>query len=179
MTRTKKDVDYASGRFLLAQILANNVPFTFGYVVCPFIWLATMDGWPLFCVFIFYFSNLLVYSGCQLYQGIVTIYLLPGSYLDTVRTCQALNAIPVKIQNIFENSFVYAIIEELNGLTPYIGVEKKVDGTWVYSDGSPLIYSNWDKGQPKNSTKLHCVTLDLASGKWIADDCSLARPSAC
>ncbi|CAJ0921893.1 unnamed protein product, partial [Mesorhabditis belari] len=49
-----------------------------------------------------------------------------------------------KIQNAFENSFIYRIVDQnLNSAAPYIGVRRNDDNTWTYSDGLPLKYENW------------------------------------
>ncbi|CAJ0926873.1 unnamed protein product, partial [Mesorhabditis belari] len=76
MIKSKKTVNHASERFLFAQIVANNLPFTYCYLLAPFLFITIMPWAPMFSDFIYYFGNLLLYTGSHLYQAIVTIYLL-------------------------------------------------------------------------------------------------------
>ncbi|CAJ0946187.1 unnamed protein product, partial [Mesorhabditis belari] len=71
-------------------------------------------------------------------------------------------------------------ISKTNGTAPYIGVEKKPSGEWTYSDGTPLIYQNWNNGEPQSTSNSSiCAVLDPRNGKWNAAECSFARPFAC
>ena len=40
-----------------------------------------------------------------------------------------------------------------------------VEGTWVWSDGSPLDYENWVTNEPTTDTAKNCVVLHNA-GTW-------------
>ncbi|CAJ0919235.1 unnamed protein product, partial [Mesorhabditis belari] len=68
----------------------------------------------------------------------------PQNYDDAVDQCANLYGELAKIQNAFENSFIYRIVDQnLNSAAPYIGVRRNDDNTWTYSDGLPLKYENW------------------------------------
>jgi hypothetical protein len=103
----------------------------------------------------------------------------PKFYYDVIRECALLGGIPVKIQNVYENAFVFSITADFNGVSPYIGVERKPDNTWTYSDGSPLTYQNWANNEPKISNSSICVIMNVESGKWQSAECYYTRPSIC
>ncbi|CAJ0952567.1 unnamed protein product, partial [Mesorhabditis belari] len=101
------------------------------------------------------------------------------NYTNTVTTCAQLNSTVVKITNIFENSYIGALLSGLNDQFPFIGVERKSNGTWVYQDASPLIYTNWAPGEPSLNSSLNCAYLGNSTLQWYATDCSTERPSFC
>ncbi|CAJ0935339.1 unnamed protein product, partial [Mesorhabditis belari] len=72
--KTNRTVNQTSERFLLAQIIANNVPFTFVYVIGPLVFISFTD--TVISDFFYYFGNLLTNSLGHCFQGLVTIYLL-------------------------------------------------------------------------------------------------------
>ncbi|CAJ0930458.1 unnamed protein product, partial [Mesorhabditis belari] len=103
-------------------------------------------------------------------------------YVDVVRRCEALGGIPAKILNVFEGAYVFAVIpQNLNGVAPYIGVERKKNNIWTYADGTPLTYQNWGLNEPDNnaSNSTLCAIMDPQSGKWVSAECSFARPFLC
>ncbi|CAJ0953850.1 unnamed protein product, partial [Mesorhabditis belari] len=104
------------------------------------------------------------------------------SYMNAFRRCLILGGIPAKVQNSFENAYLFAVApNELgNNIYPYIGVERDADYTWNYADGSPLAYVNWAPNEPNNASAANsCTALNLQTGKWISSDCTLARPFIC
>ncbi|CAJ0952665.1 unnamed protein product, partial [Mesorhabditis belari] len=111
----------------------------------------------------------------------VCVYIIKKSqnYTNAVTTCAQLNSTVVKITNIFENSYIGALLSGLNDQFPFIGVERKSNGTWVYQDASPLIYTNWAPGEPSLNSSLNCVYLGNSTLQWYATDCSTERPSFC
>ncbi|CAJ0954098.1 unnamed protein product, partial [Mesorhabditis belari] len=102
-------------------------------------------------------------------------------YYDVIRRCGALGAIPAKIQNLYENSYLFvALQQELNNAAPFIGVERKRNNVWTYADGTPLSYQNWALNEPNNSSNSSvCAIMDPSSGKWISTECTYARPFVC
>ncbi|CAJ0935035.1 unnamed protein product, partial [Mesorhabditis belari] len=112
----------------------------------------------------------------------VCVYLFPDAdfYYDVIHKCATVGGIPAKVVNIYENSFIYALVSSLTQKSSFIGVEKLINGTWTYADGTPLSYQNWADGEPKlkNNTS-QCVLMDGGSGKWMTTDCSTGQPFIC
>ncbi|CAJ0936364.1 unnamed protein product, partial [Mesorhabditis belari] len=105
-----------------------------------------------------------------------------GVYANAAQGCSSFSGMPVKIQNLFENSFIYSYLlpGELNGVAPYIGIQRKNKIEWVYADGSTLIYQNWAPNEPNNESNTSaCAIMDSQTAKWISTDCTSARPFVC
>ncbi|CAJ0949705.1 unnamed protein product, partial [Mesorhabditis belari] len=103
-------------------------------------------------------------------------------YFDAIRGCASLDGIPVKIQNLYENSFIYSYMlqGELKGATPFIGVERKETNVWTYADGTPLTYQNWGPNEPNNSSSTSiCAVMSSQTAQWYSVECSIARPYIC
>ncbi|CAJ0933808.1 unnamed protein product, partial [Mesorhabditis belari] len=106
-------------------------------------------------------------------------YATPQYYLQADRQCRSVGGMVSKIQNSFENAYLSAMnVQDFNSQPPYIGVERNSNGAWVYADGSPITYSNWAPGEPKNGTAL-CAILDPKTAKWNTSDCNVGRPFFC
>ncbi|CAJ0933706.1 unnamed protein product, partial [Mesorhabditis belari] len=101
-----------------------------------------------------------------------------NTYTNVVSYCQSKNGIPVKIANVYENSYAFVMTGEMDTVPVYIGVHlNESTNQWTYSDGTPLIYQNWATGQPSSGNS--CAYLDPQSGKWGSVDCSVAMASIC
>ncbi|CAJ0587659.1 unnamed protein product, partial [Mesorhabditis spiculigera] len=99
-----------------------------------------------------------------------------GSYGQAVRTCEASDGDVVKISDAFTNQ---AILQATKSHTPlYIGVERQSNGQWTYSDGSALTYSNWDAGEPRNSSN-NCAVIVPPNAKWASADCNAYNGFVC
>ena len=61
-----------------------------------------------------------------------------------------------------------AVSTALGAFTPYwIGLSDVVsEGTFVWSNGQPVTYTNWNAGQPDNSGNEDFVQVWTASGTW-------------
>ncbi|CAJ0933755.1 unnamed protein product, partial [Mesorhabditis belari] len=86
-----------------------------------------------------------------------------------------------KILDANANAYIQkTILKRIGNSLSFIGVERKHGNRWTYSDGTPLIYQNWDKNEPntsKNSTR--CAMMSAKTGKWHAADCLASRPYVC
>ena len=70
-----------------------------------------------------------------------------------------------------DNDFLYNLVREAGGVDGiWIGAtDEAKPNTWVWQDGSPVKYANWDKGQPNNyGGEEHYVMLLVRgnTGKW-------------
>ncbi|CAJ0921336.1 unnamed protein product, partial [Mesorhabditis belari] len=102
------------------------------------------------------------------------------SYMDVIRRCDNSSGGPAKIQNAFENSFIFTQFSALiDSPYMYIGVERKNATTWTYADGSPLTYQNWGQGEPDNSNPYAACAVMTVDGKWRANNCTGPAPYAC
>lgn len=58
------------------------------------------------------------------------------------------------------------------------GSDAAVEGTWVHTDGTPVIYSNWGPGQPDNYGNEDCSEI-LPNTNWNDIPCYIGKPSIC
>ena len=63
----------------------------------------------------------------------------------------------------------------------FIGLsDSNIEGTFVWSDGCPLAYTNWEAGEPDNDYGLEdCVLFLGANGKWNVDFCDFWYEYVC
>ena len=55
-----------------------------------------------------------------------------------------------------------------------------VEGTFVWPDGSPATYTNWNEGEPNNAGGIeHCVEMGAGNGMWNDVPCDVARAYIC
>lgn len=88
--------------------------------------------------------------------------------------CEALNATLAEPRNATENEEIRNLITN----NSWIGInDRQQEDTWVYdSDGTGIVYDNWNSNEPNNWPNLavpsddypneHCVELIKNSGKW-------------
>ena len=69
----------------------------------------------------------------------------------------------VSIHSQDENDFVTAS----GGAGAYIGAtDAAAEGTYVWTDGTPLDYTNWLPGEPNDFTGEDCAQINDSSGGW-------------
>ena len=54
----------------------------------------------------------------------------------------------------------------------------KTPGTYMWSDNWPVMYTNWDQGQPVRGSDGGCVMFNN-SGRWRDTDCKNSYPFIC
>ena len=81
------------------------------------------------------------------------------------------------IQTEEENSFVYGLSKSESVWLG--GNDVQNEGTWSWTDGSPLTYINWHSGEPNNKDcKEHCL-IQRSPLKWIDVVCDAKFKSVC
>uniref|UniRef100_A0AC34FZ69 C-type lectin domain-containing protein n=1 Tax=Panagrolaimus sp. ES5 TaxID=591445 RepID=A0AC34FZ69_9BILA len=100
--------------------------------------------------------------------------------------CNNLGGNLVSIHDAFVNAVVtYDSFNLLNRtLLPefWIGaMQNSNDGSWGWTDGSSFDFTDWKKGEPKNSSSISksCALLSTNDGYWSAQDCTKSKPFTC
>ncbi|XP_005393412.1 PREDICTED: secretory phospholipase A2 receptor [Chinchilla lanigera] len=88
------------------------------------------------------------------------------------------------IHSAHEQEFIHSKIRVLSkyGTNWWIGLqEEKANNEFHWSDGSPLIYQNWDKGREisVNNQSQRCGFISSKTGLWDSEECSVSMPSIC
>lgn len=101
----------------------------------------------------------------------------PLGWLDARQLCLSTGRALVKIDSAAEDGFV----ADLSPASLWIGAsDLAVDGAFVWSDGSPIVYSNWGGAQPDAFPGPDCVEKRQEPGEpWYDQPCSNARLYVC
>ncbi|XP_054876238.1 ladderlectin-like [Poeciliopsis prolifica] len=101
-----------------------------------------------------------------------------------VEKCLSMGANLASVRNAYEYRWVQALIRarsRRSGETWLGGSDAQQERTWLWSDGTPMRYTNWCRGQPDNARRSqHCLQMNW-SGRKCWDDlwCNYKRPSVC
>lgn len=102
-----------------------------------------------------------------------------GAWINAELNAQAMGGHLVTINDAAEEAWLRAIFGEQTRY--WIGFnDAAVEGTWVWSSGEPVTYTNWDSGEPNNSMPpdwgedYAVLNWNAATGGW--NDWGSARP---
>jgi len=108
---------------------------------------------------------------------------------DTKRTwneakseCEAQGAELASIQSSQEWQFVKELFKQ-SGLDDHIflgGTDAQQEAKWLWTDGSPVTFSDWSPGKPVNGTNWNCmVAWSDGSFRWVDGTCSNTYFAVC
>uniref|UniRef100_A0A8C6SID7 C-type lectin domain-containing protein n=1 Tax=Neogobius melanostomus TaxID=47308 RepID=A0A8C6SID7_9GOBI len=105
------------------------------------------------------------------------------TWADAELYCVSERANLVSIHSLEEHNFVKSLIQNFDhrqGLT-WIGLSDTQKEGWMWSDGSPVDFSQWNTGEPNNvGGNEDCALVNFGSElKWNDGTCSDRRPSVC
>lgn len=108
-------------------------------------------------------------AGCKELQGCwndCSMYFLNPSYLSGSAAqsfAQSLHANLISIQSAAENACILSDLNRLgygSGDVIWIGFnDEAVEGSFVWYDQAPVVYTNWAPGEPNNSGNEDCVQI--------------------
>lgn len=94
-----------------------------------------------------------------------------GSWTNAENNAIALGGHLVTINDAAEQAWLRANFDQETRY--WIGfTDEAVEGTWVWSSGEPVTYTNWDEGEDNNSTPpvygedYAVINWDLGTGQW-------------
>lgn len=118
-----------------------------------------------------------------------TVFVCPGEELNglcytfhaVARTHNQANADCHSLGGTLANvksAAIETILDNLHG--PYSsgsalwigGTDAVTEGTWLYADGTPFSYTNWDGGEPNNVGNEDCAVKHNFSGRWNDVTCT-------
>ncbi|KAM6975835.1 uncharacterized protein LKV04_015092 [Tautogolabrus adspersus] len=81
----------------------------------------------------------------------------------------------------YDQAFVAGVV--LNGKEDaWIGLKRKDDGSYMWTDGWPVFFTQWGPGEPSNIKDEGCVSMHGSRafhGTWNDTKCDLAKPYIC
>ncbi|XP_048201313.1 secretory phospholipase A2 receptor isoform X1 [Perognathus longimembris pacificus] len=98
--------------------------------------------------------------------------------------CGWLRSDILTIHSAHEQEFIHSKIRKLSkyGANWWIGFqEEQAKDEIHWSDGSPVIYQNWDRGREisVNNQSQRCGFISSITGLWGKEDCSIPMPTVC
>lgn len=99
--------------------------------------------------------------------------------------CQSVGYDLAVIDDAGEDAFLFQQLTQRGLGNTWLGLNDHVaEGSWVWLDGQPLLYSHWDSGEPNNGGDggEDCGVLMTDNGRgseWDDRECDSARPFFC
>ncbi|ELU17784.1 hypothetical protein CAPTEDRAFT_68267, partial [Capitella teleta] len=96
------------------------------------------------------------------------------SWLQARNHCLAFNADLVSITGSRDQALITELMSNSTAPAFWIGGNQmKENSGWVWSDGAPFSFFNWDEGKPDNLTGSElCIEVDRSNYAWSDQDCS-------
>jgi hypothetical protein len=114
-------------------------------------------------------------------NGHVYVALSHSSWTQEEAAATGLDGHLVTINDAAENAFVRSFVDSLPGIAGtkfFIGLsDQAVEGTFVWSSGQPVGYTNWAPGQPNTSNPNTDYAEVAANGQWGTTTDASADPS--
>ena len=93
------------------------------------------------------------------------------SFTDASALCNQDAGKLASIRSPQENEFVHNLT---GGKDVFIGLtDTEIEGTFVWSDGSTVVYTNWEDGEPNDEHGIGDCVILVANGKWNDTPCSM------
>ena len=86
--------------------------------------------------------------------------------------CQSENADLASIGSAAEQAFVRSILGNFAPNGWIGGEDKKTEGSFVWTDETSFVFTNWKEGQPGGGTVQNCVQMRFVDGLWDDIKCS-------
>ncbi|KAH9498740.1 chromatin-modulating protein mrc1, partial [Bulinus truncatus] len=96
-----------------------------------------------------------------------------GTVISTAESfCLSKQANLASIRDSAENQFILSHIPRGYGGAVWIGLnDLRMENSFVWTDNTPVTYTNWNPGEPNNQNDEDCVSM-IGGGKWNDGQCS-------
>jgi len=104
------------------------------------------------------------------------------TWQDAKSQCEAsLGGHLVTIGNQAENDFVWLdVMDSGDTGARWIGLHDEItEGTWIWTTGEPLVFVNWNTGEPNNSGNEDCAEFYYSSNDWNDEGCADSNAFIC
>ena len=121
-------------------------------------------------------------DGWDQYDGSCYLFSLDTEvkYDDGRSACQDLGGDMASISDSDEMDFITDRMDEIDSSKHNVFIGLTHSGSaFVWSDGTPMDYSNWASGEPNGHGSEGCVEMYVESGKWNDLGCNHDRGYVC
>uniref|UniRef100_A0A914PMP4 C-type lectin domain-containing protein n=1 Tax=Panagrolaimus davidi TaxID=227884 RepID=A0A914PMP4_9BILA len=92
----------------------------------------------------------------------------------------SLTSVHDMIENMYISGEAGTIFHDSTSSDFWIGANNILSpGKWSWVDNSTFDFTDWDNGQPQNTTGTVCVASNLNGAKWLSADCFKVKPFVC
>jgi len=107
----------------------------------------------------------------------------PRSWAGARLFCESHGYTLAIVESAAEDAYLYDAIAARGFSDTWIGHNDLLEeGRWVWLDGSPLVYSHWDEGEPNDGGGEDCGLIMTRHGReseWDDRPCESERPHIC
>ncbi|XP_023202876.1 ladderlectin-like [Xiphophorus maculatus] len=108
----------------------------------------------------------------------------PMTWANAEKNCLSMGANLASVHNLYEYHQIQAMIHRrsCNSREAWLGgTDAQQERTWLWSDGRPMRYTNWCRGEPNNAGGTqHCLQMNFSGAKcWDDLWCNHNLPSVC
>uniref|UniRef100_A0A3P9HLF9 C-type lectin domain-containing protein n=1 Tax=Oryzias latipes TaxID=8090 RepID=A0A3P9HLF9_ORYLA len=104
-----------------------------------------------------------------------------ATWNDAQDACKKQGGHLASIDMSYDQAFVAGVV--LQGKADaWIGLRRMVDGSYSWSDGWPVFFTQWGPGEPTNHRQEGCVSMHASKwfhGTWNDTKCDHAKPYIC
>ncbi|ELW61471.1 Pulmonary surfactant-associated protein D [Tupaia chinensis] len=102
-----------------------------------------------------------------------------NSFKDAQKVCEQAGGQLASPRSAAENAALRELVSTQNKSAFLSMTDIKTEGKFIYPTGEPLVYSNWQRGEPNNhGGEENCVEI-FTSGKWNDQNCNKQRLVVC
>ncbi|XP_061589669.1 macrophage mannose receptor 1 [Cololabis saira] len=115
------------------------------------------------------------------YQNCYKLVEQPATWDVAQGACKAEGGNLASIDMSYDQAFIAGVV--LQGKADaWIGLRRKEDGSYMWSDGWPVFFTHWGPGEPSNIKDEGCVSMHASiffHGTWNDTKCDQAKPYIC
>lgn len=107
------------------------------------------------------------------------VCLSKRNYAAAQEACQQHGMSVVEIDSDIEEGWVLDVVYTYGLIESWIGLTRQPDGQFAWENGAPLVYSNWEEGEP-NGTPGYSDCVQIFTWKnWIDTSCNTTNAVIC
>ncbi|XP_024917706.1 macrophage mannose receptor 1 isoform X1 [Cynoglossus semilaevis] len=115
------------------------------------------------------------------YQNCYKLVHEPTPWDAAQAACKQEGGNLVSIDLSYDQAFVSIVVQQAKS-DVWIGLRRKDDGSYYWSDGWPVFFTQWGPGEPTNIKDEGCVSMLVSRffyGTWNDTKCEVAKPYIC
>ncbi|KAG7499177.1 macrophage mannose receptor 1-like [Solea senegalensis] len=116
------------------------------------------------------------------YQNCYKLVEKPETWEAAQASCQQEGGNLASIDMSYDQAFIALVALQAKADT-WIGLRRKDDGSYSWTDGWPVFFTHWGPGEPTNIKDEGCVSMHSTShhfyGTWNDTKCDQAKPYIC